>query len=46
MADLMNYGYRELMGPRQLGRYAWENGFAIRRCGLIKAHAGVIAQPR
>lgn len=46
MADLMNYGYRELMDPRQLGLYAWENGFEILRCGLIKAHNGIVARPR
>ena len=46
MADVMNYGYRELMDLRQLGRYAWENGFDIRRAGHIKAHNGLVARAR
>jgi cyclopropane fatty-acyl-phospholipid synthase-like methyltransferase len=46
MADIMNYGYRELMDARQLGLYAYENGFDVLRCGYIKAHNGVIARPR
>ena len=46
MADLMNFGYRELMDPLQLGLYAWENGFEILRCGLIKAHNGIVARAR
>lgn len=46
MGEIMNFGYRELMDARQLGRYAWENGFEILRCGYIKAHNGVIARPR
>ncbi|HSR68577.1 MAG TPA: class I SAM-dependent methyltransferase [Acidobacteriota bacterium] len=46
MADLMNYGYRELMDARQLGYYAYENGFEVLRCGHIKAHNGVIARRR
>ncbi|HSR49356.1 MAG TPA: class I SAM-dependent methyltransferase [Acidobacteriota bacterium] len=46
MADLMNYGYRELMDARQLGFYAHEHGFEVLRCGHIKAHNGVIARLR
>jgi hypothetical protein len=46
MADWMNYGYRELMDIRQLGLYAWENGFDILRAGYIRAHNGVICRPR
>lgn len=46
MGEIMNYGYRELMDERQLGLYAWENGFEILRSGFIKAHNGVIARPR
>lgn len=46
MAEIMNYGYRELMDERQLGLYAWENGFEVLRSGYIKAHNGVIARPR
>lgn len=46
MADVMNYGYRELMDLRQLGRYAWENGFEILRAGHIKAHNGLVARAR
>ncbi len=46
MGDLMNYGYRELMDARQMGLYAYENGFDILRCGHIKAHNGVVAQVR
>jgi len=46
MGEIMNYGYRELMDDRQLGLYAWENGFEILRSGYIKAHNGVIARPR
>lgn len=46
MGEIMNFGYRELMDARQLGRYAWENGFQILRCGYIKAHNGVIARSR
>lgn len=46
MGELMNYGYRELMDARQLGLYAYENGFEILRCGYIKAHNGVIAKVR
>ncbi len=46
MGELMNYGYRELMDVRQLGRYAYENGFEILRAGYIKAHNGVITRAR
>lgn len=46
MESLMNYGYRELMDARQLGLYAYENGFDILRCGYIKGHNGIIAQER
>ena len=46
MGDLMNYGYRELMDARQLGLFAWENGFDVLRAGYIKAHNGVVAQAR
>ena len=46
MGEIMNYGYRELMDERQLGLYAYENGFEILRSGYIKAHNGVIARPR
>jgi len=46
MGNLMNYGYRELMDARQLGLYAYENGFDILRAGYIKAHNGLIAQAR
>jgi len=46
MGEIMNYGYRELMDERQLGLYAYENGFEILRCGFIKAHNGIVARPR
>ena len=46
MGEIMNFGYRELMDSRQLGLYAYENGFRILRSGYIKAHNGVIAQLR
>jgi len=46
MANHMNYGYRELMNIRQLGLYAWENGLAILRAGVIKAHNGLICRAR
>ncbi|MDX1578149.1 MAG: class I SAM-dependent methyltransferase [Gemmatimonadota bacterium] len=46
MGEIMNWGYRELMDERQLGLYAWENGFEILRCGYIKAHNGVVARAR
>jgi hypothetical protein len=42
----MNFGYRELMTPQQLGLYVYENGFDILRAGYIKAHNGVIAKAR
>ena len=46
MADIMNFGYRELMTVEQLGLYAYENGFNIERAGVIKAHNGLICRPR
>lgn len=46
MGDIMNFGYRELMDPYQMGLYVYENGFNILRAGYIKVHNGVIAQPR
>ncbi len=46
MGEIMNYGYRELMDARQLGLYAYENGFDVLRCGYIKAHNGVVAKAR
>ena len=46
MADLMNYGYRELMDVRQMGKYAYDNGFDILRAGHIKAHNGLITRTR
>lgn len=46
MGEIMNYGYRELMDARQLGLYAYENGFEVLRAGYIKAHNGVVARPR
>ncbi len=46
MGSLMNYGYRELMDTRQLGLYAYENGFDILRAGHIKAHNGLVAKAR
>lgn len=46
MADIMNYGYRELMTIDQLGLYAWENGFRIERAGVIKAHNGLVCRVR
>ncbi|MGH7481372.1 MAG: methyltransferase domain-containing protein [Longimicrobiales bacterium] len=46
MGEIMNYGYRELMDARQLGLYAWENGFRVERAGYIKAHNGVVARVR
>jgi SAM-dependent methyltransferase len=45
-ADIMNFAYRELMDVKQLGLYAYENGFEILRHGRIKAHNGLIARPR
>lgn len=46
MAEIMNFGYRELMDARQLGLYAWENGFDVLRAGYIKAHNGLVSRPR
>jgi len=46
MGALMNYGYRELMDTRQMGLFAYENGFDIRRAGHIKAHNGLITKVR
>jgi SAM-dependent methyltransferase len=46
MGEIMNFGYRELMDARQLGLYAYENGFDVLRCGYIKAHNGVVARAR
>ncbi|MEO6066479.1 MAG: hypothetical protein ABIQ41_00690 [Gemmatimonadales bacterium] len=46
MADIMNFGYRELMTIEQLGLYAWENGFDVRRAGVIKAHNGLVCRSR
>lgn len=46
MGNLMNYGYRELMDARQLGLYAYENGFEVVRAGYIKAHNGVVLRAR
>jgi SAM-dependent methyltransferase len=46
MGDLMNYGYRELMDSRQLGKYAFDNGLEILRAGYIKAHNGIVARAR
>lgn len=44
--DVMNFSYRELMDSRQLGLYAYENGFDVLRHGEIKTHNGIIARPR
>src|SRR5260370_37413290 len=44
--DIMNFAYGELMDVRQLGLYAYENGFEILRQGRIKAHNGRTARPR
>jgi cyclopropane fatty-acyl-phospholipid synthase-like methyltransferase len=46
MADRLNFGYRELMDVWQMGLYATENGFDIRRAGVIKAHNGLITKVR
>ena len=46
MSDYMNYGYRELMDIRQMGLYAYENGFDILRAGFIKAHNGLLCRAR
>lgn len=35
MGGLMNYGYREFMGVRQLGLYAFENGCDTCRAGRL-----------
>lgn len=44
--ERLGYCYRELMDERQLGLYAHENGFTIRRCGVIKAHNFIVATER
>jgi hypothetical protein len=46
MGEIMNYGYRELMDARQLGLYAYENGFDVLRAGTIKAHNGIVCRAR
>jgi hypothetical protein len=46
MADRLNFGYRELMNVWQMGLYATENGFDVRRAGVIKAHNGLITKVR
>ena len=46
MADYMNFGYRELMDVWQMGRYAHDAGFDIRRAGVIKAHNGLLCKVR
>lgn len=46
MGEIMNYGYRELMDARQLGLYAYENGFDVLRAGYIKAHNGIVCKAR
>lgn len=46
MADIMNHTYRELMDIRQMGLYAYENGFDILRHGYIKVHNGIVARAR
>jgi len=46
MGEIMNYGYRELMDARQLGLYAYENGFDVLRAGYIKAHNGIVCKVR
>jgi hypothetical protein len=46
MADRLNFGYRELMDVWQMGLYAHENGFDIRRAGVIKAHNGLVTRVR
>jgi hypothetical protein len=45
-ADYFNYSYRELMDVRQMGLYAYENGFEILRHGVIRAHNGLVLRPR
>ncbi len=34
------------MDERQLGLYAYENGFEVLRSGYIKAHNGIVVRPR
>jgi hypothetical protein len=46
MSDRLNFGYRELMDVWQMGLYATENGFDVRRAGVIKAHNGLITKVR
>lgn len=46
MSDFMNHGYRELMDVHQMGLYCHENGLAIERAGVIKAHNGLIMRAR
>jgi hypothetical protein len=46
MSDRLNFGYRELMNVWQMGLYATENGFDIRRAGVIKAHNGLVTKVR
>ena len=46
MRDRLNFGYRELMDVWQMGRYAHENGFDVRRAGVIKAHNGLVTKVR
>jgi hypothetical protein len=46
MSDRLNFGYRELMDVWQMGLYATENGFDVRRAGVIKAHNGLLCRVR
>ena len=46
MSDRLNFGYRELMDVWQMGLYATEYGFDIRRAGVIKAHNGLLCKVR
>ncbi len=46
MKEITTFGYRELMSARQLGLYAYDNGFVVQRCAAIKAHNGVVLQLR
>jgi hypothetical protein len=46
MRDRLNFGYRELMDVWQMGLYAHENGFDVRRAGVIKAHNGLVTTVR
>jgi cyclopropane fatty-acyl-phospholipid synthase-like methyltransferase len=46
MSDRLNFGYRELMDVWQMGLYAHENGFDVRRAGVIKAHNGLVTTVR